>query len=180
VEFQFGELFPRVGFIVTNLETDSRAVVRFYNKRGTAEQWIKAGKQATHWTRLSCHRFRANEGTERCLWSRRHRRQLWVQAARAGQNGTSWGRLGAHKRENIAGMTRRGQVGVYSHEARKPKWKSWVKTLVSRDGSKRTKGPEVSPLFQKPYLTMSCGDDSLPGFALEFRHNPRGTNHIRY
>ncbi len=30
-------LFPRVGFIVTNLETDSRAVVRFYNKRGTAE-----------------------------------------------------------------------------------------------------------------------------------------------
>jgi len=29
------ELFPRVGFIVTNLETDSRAVVRFYNKRGT-------------------------------------------------------------------------------------------------------------------------------------------------
>ena len=32
-----------------------------YNKRGTAEQWIKEGKQATHWTRLSCHRFRANE-----------------------------------------------------------------------------------------------------------------------
>jgi hypothetical protein len=61
VEFHFGELSPRVGFIVTNLETDSRAVVRFYNKRGTAEQWIKEGKQATHWTRLSCHRFRANE-----------------------------------------------------------------------------------------------------------------------
>ena len=38
VEFHCGELFPRVGFIVTNLETDSRAVVRFYNKRGTAEQ----------------------------------------------------------------------------------------------------------------------------------------------
>jgi hypothetical protein len=32
-----------VGFIVTNLETDSRAVVRFCNKRGTAEQWIKDG-----------------------------------------------------------------------------------------------------------------------------------------
>jgi Transposase DDE domain group 1 len=40
VEFHYGELFPRVGFIVTNLETPSRAVVRFYNKRGTAEQWI--------------------------------------------------------------------------------------------------------------------------------------------
>ena len=61
VEFHFGELFPRIGFIVTNLETDSRAVVRFYNKRGTAEQWIKEGKQAVKMTRLSCHRFRSNE-----------------------------------------------------------------------------------------------------------------------
>lgn len=46
---------------MTNLRLPSRAVVRFYNRRGTAEQWIKEGKQATHWTRLSCHRFRANE-----------------------------------------------------------------------------------------------------------------------
>ncbi len=61
VEFHFGELFPRVGFIVTNLATDSRAVVRFFNKRGTAEQWIKEGKQAVKMTRLSCHRFRSNE-----------------------------------------------------------------------------------------------------------------------
>ena len=61
VEFHFGELFPRVGFIVTNLAGPSRAVVRFYNKRGTAEQWIKEGKQAAAMTRLSCHRFRANE-----------------------------------------------------------------------------------------------------------------------
>ena len=61
VEFHAGELFRRVGFIVTNLETDSRAVVRFYNKRGTAEQWIKEGKQAVKMTRLSCHRFRSNE-----------------------------------------------------------------------------------------------------------------------
>jgi hypothetical protein len=61
VEFHFGELFPRVGFIVTNLETPSRSVVRFYNKRGTAEQWIKEGKQAVKMTRLSCHRFRSNQ-----------------------------------------------------------------------------------------------------------------------
>ena len=60
-EFHAGELFPRVGFIVTNLETPSRAVVRFYNKRGTAEQWIKEGKQAVKMTRLSCHRFRSNQ-----------------------------------------------------------------------------------------------------------------------
>ena len=61
VEHHVGELFPRVGFIVTNLPLPNRAVVRFYNKRGTAEQWIKEGKQAAHRTRLSCHRFRANE-----------------------------------------------------------------------------------------------------------------------
>ena len=60
VEHHLGELFPRVGFIVTTLGTN-RAVVRFYNQRRTAEQWIKEGKTATHWTRLSCHRFRANE-----------------------------------------------------------------------------------------------------------------------
>ena len=34
VEFHFGEPFPRVGFIVTNLETDSCAVVRFYRAPG--------------------------------------------------------------------------------------------------------------------------------------------------
>ena len=61
VEHHQGELFPRVGFVVTSMSLPSRSVVRFYNKRGTAEQWIKEGKQATHWTRLSCHRFRANE-----------------------------------------------------------------------------------------------------------------------
>jgi Transposase DDE domain group 1 len=61
VEFHFGELFPREGFIVTNLETGSRAVVRFYNRRGTAEPWIKEGKQAVKMTRLSCHRFPSNE-----------------------------------------------------------------------------------------------------------------------
>ena len=61
VEHPRGELFPRVGFIVTNMALPSRSVVRFYNKRGPAEPWITEGKQATHWTRLSCHRFRANE-----------------------------------------------------------------------------------------------------------------------
>jgi len=55
-----GELFPRVGFVVANLEIDSRAVVRCYNKCGTAERWIEEGKQAVKMTRLSCHRFRSN------------------------------------------------------------------------------------------------------------------------
>jgi Transposase DDE domain group 1 len=46
VEWHPGELFARVGFIVT--------------KRGTCEQWIKEGKGAIKWTRLSCRSFDAN------------------------------------------------------------------------------------------------------------------------
>ncbi len=51
VEWHKGELFPRVGFIVTNLGRPAKRVVRFYNQRGTAEQWIKEGKNAVKWTR---------------------------------------------------------------------------------------------------------------------------------
>ena len=61
VEWHRGELFPRVGFIVTNLSAKAKGVVHFYNGRGTAEQWIKEGKYALNWTRLSCHRFVANQ-----------------------------------------------------------------------------------------------------------------------
>ena len=32
----------------------------FYNKRGTCEQWIREGKGAIKWTRLSCRSFAAN------------------------------------------------------------------------------------------------------------------------
>jgi hypothetical protein len=61
IEWHPGELFPRVGFIVTNLPMEPDWVVRFYNQRGTAEQHIKEGKYAFRWTRLSCKRFRDNE-----------------------------------------------------------------------------------------------------------------------
>ena len=61
VEWHQGELFPRVGFIVTNLSCPTKGIVSFYNGRGTAEQWIKEGKYAMNWTRLSCHKFVANQ-----------------------------------------------------------------------------------------------------------------------
>jgi hypothetical protein len=61
IEWHAGELFPRVGFIVTNLRWKAKNVVKFYNKRGTAEQWIKEGKYALNWTRLSCHDFTDNQ-----------------------------------------------------------------------------------------------------------------------
>ena len=35
--------------------------MKFYNRRGTAEQWIKEGKYALNWTRLSCHDFVDNQ-----------------------------------------------------------------------------------------------------------------------
>jgi len=60
VEWHMGELFPRVGFIVTDLTWWSKNAVGFYNQRGTAEQWIKEGKNAVKWTRLSCHEFKDN------------------------------------------------------------------------------------------------------------------------
>jgi hypothetical protein len=60
VEWHPGELYPRVGFIVTNLSRPAERVVAFYNKRGTCEQWIKEGKNAIKWTRLSCGSFAAN------------------------------------------------------------------------------------------------------------------------
>ena len=71
-----------MGFIVTNLTLPNRAVVRFYNQRGTAEQWIKEGKQAVKMTRLSCHKFRSNEV------------RLWLTIIACGSNlGNLWRRL---------------------------------------------------------------------------------------
>ena len=61
VEWHPGELYPRVGFIVTNLTRPAQRVVAFYNHRGTAGQYIKEGKNAIKWTRLSCRKFRNNE-----------------------------------------------------------------------------------------------------------------------
>jgi Transposase DDE domain group 1 len=60
VEWHPGELYPRVGFIVTNLARPAERIVAFYNHRGTCEQYIKEGKGAIKWTRLSCRSFAAN------------------------------------------------------------------------------------------------------------------------
>lgn len=60
VEWHPGELYPRVGFIVTNLARPANRIVAFYNQRGTAEQWINEGKNALKWTRLSCSAMNAN------------------------------------------------------------------------------------------------------------------------
>ena len=61
VEWHFDELFPRVGIIVTNMTGCSRKVVHFCNQRGAAEPWIREGKYAVKWTRLSCRNFKDNQ-----------------------------------------------------------------------------------------------------------------------
>jgi hypothetical protein len=60
IEWHPGELYPQVGFIVTNLARSAEGIVAFYNRRGTCEQYIKEGKNAIKWTRLSCRTFVAN------------------------------------------------------------------------------------------------------------------------
>jgi hypothetical protein len=55
-------LYSRVGFIVTNLSRPSERAVKFYNGRGTVEQWIKEGKNALRWTHLSA----GPSGTTQC------------------------------------------------------------------------------------------------------------------
>ena len=60
VEWHPGQLCPTVGFIVTNLARPAERIVGLYNHRGTCEQYIKEGKGAIKWTRLSCRSFTAN------------------------------------------------------------------------------------------------------------------------
>jgi hypothetical protein len=61
IEWHLGELFPRAGFIVTNLPMEPDWVMRFYNQRCTAEQHIKESKYTFRWTWLPCRKLRYNE-----------------------------------------------------------------------------------------------------------------------
>jgi hypothetical protein len=53
IEWHVGELFPRIGFIVTNSRLSAGKVVKVYNGRGDVENRIKEGK--------NCRRFAANQ-----------------------------------------------------------------------------------------------------------------------
>ncbi len=46
---------------MTNLNRPAQQVVTFCNQRGKAEPYIKEGRTAINWTRLSCQRMRNNE-----------------------------------------------------------------------------------------------------------------------
>jgi len=98
VEWHPGELYPRVGFIVTNLARPAERVVAFYNKRGTCEQWIKEGKGAIKWTRLSCQRRAAPASSARL--------QSWQLSPHACNTGADQG-LVADELEGEADQDRR-------------------------------------------------------------------------
>lgn len=61
VEWHTGELFLRVGFIVTNSTLPAWKVVRAYNGRANVEKRIKEAKNTLRWDKTSCHRFEANQ-----------------------------------------------------------------------------------------------------------------------
>ena len=69
IEWHAGELFPRIGFIVTNSRLSAGKVVKVYNGRGDVENRIKEGKNTLRWDKTSCHRFAANQpGYSWGLW----------------------------------------------------------------------------------------------------------------
>jgi hypothetical protein len=61
IEWHNDELFPRVGFIVTNSTHPAWKVVKVYNGRANVENRIKEAKNTLRWDKTSCHRFEANQ-----------------------------------------------------------------------------------------------------------------------
>jgi hypothetical protein len=61
IEWHGGELFPRIGFVVTNSRFPAGKVVKVYNGRGDVENRIKEGKNTLRGDKTSCQRFEANQ-----------------------------------------------------------------------------------------------------------------------
>jgi hypothetical protein len=61
IEWHWGELFPRIGFVVTNSRLPGGKVTKVYNGRGDVENRIKEGKNTLRWDKTSCQRFEANQ-----------------------------------------------------------------------------------------------------------------------
>ena len=61
IEWHRGELFPRIGFVVTSSRLPAGQVTKVYNGRGDVENRIKEGKNTLRWDKTSCQRFEANQ-----------------------------------------------------------------------------------------------------------------------
>jgi hypothetical protein len=60
IEWHSDELFPRIGFIVSNSRLTAGEIIKVYNGRADVENRIKEGKNTLRWDKTSCHRFDAN------------------------------------------------------------------------------------------------------------------------
>ncbi|MFZ5450828.1 MAG: transposase [Thermodesulfobacteriota bacterium] len=61
IEGHQGELFPRIGFVVTNSRLPAGKVLKVNNGRGYVENLIKEGKNTLRWDKTSYQRFEANQ-----------------------------------------------------------------------------------------------------------------------
>ena len=61
IEWRRGELFPRIGFVVTNTRLPAAKVTKVYNGWAEMENRIKEGKNTLRWDKTSCQRFEANQ-----------------------------------------------------------------------------------------------------------------------
>jgi len=61
IEWHEGELFPRIGFIVTNSRLAGGKVLKVYNGGAEIENRIKEWKNTLGWDKTNCTRFEANE-----------------------------------------------------------------------------------------------------------------------
>jgi hypothetical protein len=124
-----GRALSALGFIVTNMSRPPQSVVAFYNKRGTCEQWIKEGKGAIRWTRLSYRSFAANAV------------RLQLHAPTCAFCSPS------EEAEQFNAC--REQCLVHSHEAlgrRQVILRETLKSLLSTDPLKTSRRPRPSPL----------------------------------
>ncbi len=100
---------PRVGFIVANLSRPAARVTKFYNGRGTAEQWIKEGKNAINWTRVRRAYARPLDGRSRLTLPQVPQQRVQAPASRA--------RLQSRQRPAHAGAAAGGRALVHDHAA---------------------------------------------------------------
>jgi len=61
IEWHRGELFPRIGFVVTSSRLPAGRIIKVYNGRAEIENRIKEGKNTLRWDKTSCQRFEANQ-----------------------------------------------------------------------------------------------------------------------
>jgi hypothetical protein len=61
IEWHPGELFPRIGFVVTNSRLPAAKVTKFHNGRAEIENRIKEGKNTLRWDKTIYQRFEANQ-----------------------------------------------------------------------------------------------------------------------